>query len=140
MKKITQTGDAEEIFRKLKKGFDKVNSTGGFSPKYGGGISAGGFLLAFTVVIGVQQATAGMQEYVDAVVNSKPAERDEAVQKVVDSLPSSLWMPTGLKALIYDKLNDPKTQRDIKRYLKKKPVKYTTGIPDICCCKYKCYV
>lgn len=140
MKKIAQTGDAEEIFRKLKKGFDKVNSTGGFSPKYGGGISAGGFLLAFTVVIGVQQATAGMQEYVDAVVNSKPAERDEAVQKVVDSLPSSLWMPTGLKALIYDKLNDPKTQRDIKRYLKKNSVKYTTSIPDICCCKYKCYV
>lgn len=139
LKRITQRGDAEEILGKLKKGFDKVNSTGGFSPKYGGGISAGGFLLAFTVVIGIQQATAGMQEYVDAVVNSNPTEKEKAINKVVENIPSSFLTPTALKGLIYDKLNDPKTQRDIKRYLKKKPVRRTISISDACCCKYKNY-
>ncbi len=139
LKRITQTGDADEILKKLKKGFDKVNSTGGFAPKYGGGTSAGGFLLAFTIVIGLQEATAGMQEYVDAVVNSKPDKRDEAIKKVVENVPSSLLMPTGLKSLIYDKLTDPKIQRDIKRYMKKEPVKRMISISDVCCCKYKCY-
>lgn len=80
-----------------------------------------------------------MQEYVDAVVNSKPDKRDEAIKKVVENVPSSLLMPTGLKSLIYDKLTDPKIQRDIKRYMKKEPVKRTIIISDVCCCKYKCY-
>lgn len=140
LRRIEKAGNADEIFKKLKKGFDKVNSTGGFSPKYGGGISAGGFLLAFTVVIGISEATEGMKEYVDAVVNSNPAERDKAIQKVIENVPSPLLMPTGLKSLIYDKLNDSKTQRDIKRYLKKKPVRRTVSVSDVCCCKYKCYV
>lgn len=80
-----------------------------------------------------------MQEYVDAVVNSNPTEKEKAINKVVENIPSSFLTPTALKGLIYDKLNDPKTRRDIKRYLKKKPVRRTISISDAYCCKYKNY-